>query len=96
MNYVNGSNDNSPFDSWHTLEMALLPSTTNPARIMLQLWHDGNFVAEGEVSSPEIYDETEDLYWLVDFNSGSDTLHPFSGQIDTLRSGFISMGNENE
>ena len=94
--FLEGSNDNSPFGMWHTLEMVLLRSPDNSVQAVIQLWHDGYLVVEEPIDLAGINVETEDIYWQVVLYTGSDSLHPFSGQIDMLRSGYISRVNENE
>lgn len=96
MIFIEGSNDNSPFGLWHTLEMVLLHSPDNPTQTVIQVWHDGYLVVEEPVDLAGINAETEEAYWRIVLYTGSDSLHPFSGQIDLIRSGHISMGNDNE
>ena len=96
MIFVEGSNDNSPFGLWHTLEMVILHSPDNPNQTVIQLWHDGYLVVEEPVDLADINAETEEAYWRIVLYAGSDSLHPFSGQIDLIRSGYISMEKVNE
>lgn len=96
MIFLEGSDENSPFDFWHTIELLLLPSPYDPEVMTIHLWHDGHFVLKWQIRSSEISEGTEDLYWLASLYAGSDAMHPFSGQIDLLRSGYISTGKVNE
>lgn len=88
--FLEGTDDNSPFGLWHTLEMVLMPSSEDSASYGIQLWHDGYFVMEGEIDSTIGIIDSDQLTWAINLRTGSDAMNNFSGEIDEIRAGYIS------